>query len=236
MPRWVLTDRADDLREIMDDPDCDEQQLFNTYRWFSRLNPILGGWKSIYRRQIRPLLSADHPTSILDLGCGGGDILRLIGRYAAQDGMAVQLTGVDPDERAIAFARSAGYDASLNTTLSFEAVDSAALLERGDRYDIVLSNHVLHHLDANDVARFTQDSERLARQLVIHNDILRDDLAFVLFAPVGAACLGSFIRVDGLRSVRRAWHPDELTRLLPSSWDVASRGLFRIHAVHRTNA
>jgi len=85
MPRWVLTKRAVHLEEIMDDPDCDPVLLNNTYDWFTRLNPWLGRWKAVYRSHVRPHLHAQRPTRILDIGCGAGDVLRLIAWRPATD-------------------------------------------------------------------------------------------------------------------------------------------------------
>lgn len=224
MPRWFLSKRAVDLDEIMDDPDCDPARLNNTYDWFARLNPWLGRWKSVYRSHVRPHLREDRPTRVLDIGCGAGDVLRLVRDLAARDGFRVDMLGIDPDPRAIERARAVGHGADL----SFEACHSSELVERGESFDIVLSNHVLHHLGNEALQTLAADSASLSTGLVVHNDIKRDDLAWVAFLPVGLMCRRSFILTDGLRSVRRAWHPRELSRLLPDEWSVETRAPFRL--------
>ena len=45
--------------------------------------------------------------TVLDLGSGGGDMLRAIWRAAAAKGLSVQLTGIDHDQRAAEAARAA---------------------------------------------------------------------------------------------------------------------------------
>jgi len=224
MPRWVLTKRAVHLEEIMDDPDCDPVLLNNTYDWFARLNPWLGRWKAVYRSHVRPHLHAQRPTRILDIGCGAGDVLRLIRTLAARDGRQVELVGIDPDPRAIAYARTQ----EQGPFLSFETCHSSDLVARGAMFDIVLSNHVLHHLDADQLTVLLRDSDKLSTGLVVHNDIKRDDMAWVAFLPVGLICRDSFILTDGLRSIRRAWHPDELGALVPPGWSVETRSPFRL--------
>lgn len=225
MPRWFLSKRNERLVELMDDPACDPVKLVRTYAWFARLNPWLGRWRALYRSHIRPILPEGRPARILDLGCGGADVLHLIGAMARRDGFSVELTGIDPDERAIQYARRTLGDQDMNLL----PVHSSRLIEEGRTFDIVLSNHVLHHLNARELQRFLSDSDALAERLVLHNDICRDDLAWLAFQPVGAvAGWGSFIRTDGLRSIRRAWHPDELRSMLPDGWRAETVPPFRM--------
>src|SRR5690606_26301209 len=94
--------REPHLVELMDDPACDEAALRRTYAGFRVLNPIVAGWRRTYRRLIRPLLSATEERTLLDVGCGGGDVTRALARWAARDGMRLRVTGIDPDPRAYA--------------------------------------------------------------------------------------------------------------------------------------
>lgn len=232
MPRFFLRNRNAELVERMDDPDCDLDRLERTYDWFSVLNPWLARWNAIYRTHVRPSLHVDRPTRVLDVGCGGGDLLRFLGSQAEKDGFSVSLLGIDPDERAIEYARKQNSDVAIE----YRTVHSSALVEEGRKFDLIVSNHVLHHLDPGQFKTLIQDSERLSDGVVLHNDICRDDLAWFSFWPVGGLCRKSFILEDGLRSIRRAWHPDELTALVPSSWEIRRKAPFRTLLIHRTGS
>ena len=50
---------------------------------------------------------AAHPLRIVDVGCGYGDMLRRIERWAARRGVAVELVGVDVNAHAVRAAREA---------------------------------------------------------------------------------------------------------------------------------
>lgn len=230
MPRWVLSKRNADLIELMDDPDCDPHRLARTYDWFAHLNPWLARWTAVYSTLIRPALRPGMPNRILDIGCGGGDLLELVKKLAVKDGFEVELTGIDPDERAIAHARERVSDPQI----TLRDVHSSELVNEGAEFDIVLSNHVLHHLDDNQLQGLLRDSQTLASMLVLHNDICRDDLAWLAFWPVGLVCRRSFILTDGLRSIRRAWHPDELTYIVPSGWEIREKPPFRTLLIYRS--
>lgn len=228
MPRWILSSRRPDLVELMDDPACDPIRLDATYTWFARLNPWLARWNAVYRRHFRPLLEAAPEARILDVGCGGGDVARLLLKKARADGFRPSVLGIDPDERALEHAHRFP-----DPDLSFRACLSSDLVAEGDRFDLVVSNHVLHHLDDETLRIFLADSATLSRNLVVHNDIRRDDLAWLTFWPVGlAASLNSFILVDGLRSIRRAWHPSELASRLTSGWRIETAEPFRMLLIH----
>ena len=90
-PRGPVVDvakRDTGLRELMDDPACDLGQLRRTYAVFPLVNGLVAGWRRAYRERIRPLLSADRTTTLLDLGSGGGDLARSLARWARQIGRA----------------------------------------------------------------------------------------------------------------------------------------------------
>src|SRR5699024_9290522 len=106
--RVTLSARDTRLTELMDDPDCDPVRLRRTLRRFRIVNRVVSGWGGVYRRHVRPALAAaEGRTRILDIGCGGGDVLRRLVRRARRDGFAVDGVGIDPDARAHAVAVAA---------------------------------------------------------------------------------------------------------------------------------
>lgn len=216
-------DRA--LRELMDDPDCDPAVLDATLRRFGIVNRLVSGWGTVYRRRLRPALRGRR-TRVLDLGCGGGDLVERLAGLARRDGLDVEWVGVDPDPRAIAAA-----SVRAGAGIRFRCADAATLVAAGERFDAVVSNHVLHHLD-DDLPGFAADSLALTGGPVLHADIERGRLAYALWA-VGVTPLapGTFLRVDGLRSIRRSYREDELAAVLPDGYTVERPAPFRLLAV-----
>lgn len=228
-----LRHRATELTELMDDPACDQRALERTYARFGIVNGLVSGWRRIYRERIRPLAESvardtGMPLTVLDVGFGGGDVPVALAHWAERDGVDLRITAIDPDERAFAFASARDAPGSVR----FRRAMSADLVDAGERFDVVLSNHVLHHLEPGALARVLADSERLARRLVVHNDIERGRLAYVGY-QVGITPLspGSFLRTDGLRSIRRSYTLPELADVVPVGWRVERQSPFRVLAL-----
>ncbi|MCS5733927.1 class I SAM-dependent methyltransferase [Herbiconiux daphne] len=220
----MLRKRAVDARELMDDPRCDPELLDRTYEQFRLVNSVVSGWHSTYRARIRPLLQPDVPATLLDIGCGGGDVARALAAWAARDGLPLQVTAIDPDPRALDFAaRTPNPDGVL-----FRQLESSELVDAAARFDFVISNHVLHHLDAQQLADLMIDSELLCRGLAIHSDIRRSAWAYAGFS-VGTLPFfhRSFIRVDGLTSIRRSYTTAELRVAARRGWTVEALPPFR---------
>lgn len=219
-----LRDRDAGAVEEMDSPDCDAGRLARTYAQFGLVNAVVSGWHGTYHRRIRPLLSPTTPTTLLDVGCGGGDIARKLAAWARRDSLLLEITAIDPDRRALDFATAR----PPRPRLQFRRAVSSDLVRDGASFDLVISNHMLHHLSPGELQGLLADSEVLARRAAIHGDIARSPAAYALF---GAGSLpffpGSFIRRDGLTSIRRSYTAAELRGLARPGWAVVPERPFR---------
>jgi len=227
---FFLREREGSLIEQMDRPDCELRRLRRSYARFPVINFLLARWGRNYEQRIRPLLAGSTATTLLDIGCGGGDVVRRLARRAARDGFRLAATGADPDPRAHDFATSR----KASDGVRYRRALSSELVAEGGRYDVVISNHVLHHLSPAELAAVLSDSERLARHLVLHNDLRRSRIAFLLFLvafwPLGP---GSYIHTDGLASIRRSYTPAELRDIVPPGWQLERNGPWHILLVYR---
>ncbi|KQQ64508.1 methyltransferase domain-containing protein [Microbacterium sp. Leaf320] len=217
-----LSTRASDARELMDDPDADIAMLERTYERFRLVNALVSGPGELYRRDIRPR-ARRGPIRILDIGAGGGDVCRMIAARLQRDGLTAEITALDADERAIRWA--AAHDGG--SGVRYRRALSEELVAEGEQYDVVFSNHLLHHLTTQELQSLLLDSRRLVGEdgLVAHRDIARSRAAYMLYSAVtwlfsGTLFRGSFIREDGLISIRRSYTSKELTSIVPPGWAV----------------
>lgn len=220
-----LSARAVGARELMDEPDADPALLGRTYALFPLVNAAVSGWRGAYRRDIRPLTGRGR-LRVLDIGSGGGDVTRMIAGLLHRDGCDARVTGLDIDPRAVRWASAQDGPPGLR----WRCGSTSDLVREGETFDLVISNHVLHHLTPEELPAMLADSLRLRAPggAVLHADIARSRAAYALFAaatlPLARTLLaGSFIRPDGLTSIRRAFTAAELQAAAGAGWRVQRR-------------
>ncbi|MBN7792132.1 methyltransferase domain-containing protein [Microbacterium esteraromaticum] len=221
--------RAVDAREQMDAADADPRMLARTYARFAAVNAVVSDPRGLYRRLVRPRARGGAfggALRVLDIGCGGGDLALALARRLRRDGHPAQVTGIDIDPRAVEWSTRADPEG----LVQWRCTSSADLVDAGEQYDIVLSNHVLHHLTESGLHALLAESRRLVRTggVAEHSDIARSRTAYALFAaatwPVaGNVLAGSYIRADGLTSIRRSYTRAELAARVPPGWHVEKR-------------
>jgi 2-polyprenyl-3-methyl-5-hydroxy-6-metoxy-1,4-benzoquinol methylase len=226
-----LARRETSALELMDDPDCDLRLLERTYDQFGVVNRLVSGWRRLYVSTLRPVLASVPRPSLLDVGFGAGDIPRRLATWARHDGLDLGVTAIDPDPRAVAYVRRAPAGG-----VEFRQATSADLVAEGRTYDVVVSNHLLHHLDPAALQRLLADSEQLAGRLALHNDLRRSALAHRAYAVVTRPLAGSsFLHADGLLSIRRSYRAQELADVR-AGWTVRAAPPFRLLLEHRAGA
>ena len=134
---------------------------------------------------------------MLDIGFGGGDISRRIAAWAARDGIAFDDYCDRPRSKS---TRVCERQTGRRESSSFARPQAPHSSRRGARFDVVISNHVLHHLDEG-LGRIPR-RKRAARVAARRSRRRRTRrieayIAFSIFAlPVGRALLCARRRTD----------------------------------------
>jgi SAM-dependent methyltransferase len=191
-----------ELMDAADVPEADYRACLRDLETVNRLTlayrPTLHFLDGLARGRRCP---NDRPLRIVDVGCGGGDMLRRIRSWAARRGLDVALTGLDRDARAIAAARAATADAEIDWhTGAFEDLPDVTPV------DLVVSSLFCHHLDDAALLAFLRWMERRAAIGWFVNDLHRHPLPHAVFrAWSRAAGWHRFVRHDGPVSITRAF-------------------------------
>ena len=168
-------------------------EYFDCLHQLGKVGEYLGGDRASYKAID---LLFPRPTSILDVGCGGGDFTQKLGkRYSS-----CQIKGIDISSKAVSYAKM--HNQGNNVTF-----DSCFLCNIPSKsYDVVISTLVCHHLNDAELILFLKDCTRIAKKAVIINDLHRHPLAwlaFILSAPI--LFRNRLITHDGALSIKRAF-------------------------------
>ena len=90
--------------EIMDDLELSGSELEATLQTIERVNRFLGGSRNV-TNVIDSLLPLNPNPTILDAGCGSGDILRELQSRFGQNNTPAQLVGLDANTHILDYAR-----------------------------------------------------------------------------------------------------------------------------------
>jgi 2-polyprenyl-3-methyl-5-hydroxy-6-metoxy-1,4-benzoquinol methylase len=205
------TYRSNDT-EIMDDFSMKGELLRDTLDKLGNINKWLGG-NRITLNGIAQLLKnqpKDKTYTILDLGCGHGDILRLIIDYGRKHNYSFIGVGIDANQDAVDYASELSID---YPELSFKTEDvfSESLHELD--YDIVLTTLFLHHFKEKEILTLLDKFSSKARLGIVVNDLQRSKMAYGLFKLLGFFISNKMITQDGLTSILRAFKREDLVSI-----------------------
>ncbi len=143
---------------------------------------------------------------VLDVACGGGDVLHAVATGARRRGVQVELHGCDLSDLALDRART-GHGVVAHR------LDALRDPLPGP-FEIVTSNLFLHHLGHDEAVRLLGRMAAVTLESLLVQDLRRTRLGYAL-AWVGLHTLtrSDVARVDGLRSVRSAFTMAEANRL-----------------------
>jgi SAM-dependent methyltransferase len=194
--------------EQMDDPALDPAVYERVLRDLGRIN----AWTLAARPTLGFLRRATKGMAafrLLDVGFGHGDMLRRIARWARRRGIAVDLVGVDLNERSEAAARAV---TPVTMPIDYRTGDYRDV---AGPFDFVVSSLVAHHMTDEQLDAFIRFMEENATRGWLINDLHRHSLAYRLF-PLLPRLIGAhrIVREDGRLSIARAFRPREWREIL----------------------
>jgi len=196
--------------ELMDSPALDAAAHHTALDALARVNAVSLSARRVWLEIVRLAEEGVCPVRVLDVACGGGDILVSLARRAESAGIEVELHGCDVSAVALDRARGKGGDA---LGVAFHVRD--VLVESVPTgFDVVCTSLFLHHLSVAEAVTLLGDLSRAAEHVVLVQDLRRTRLGLV-FARVGLGILtrSPVVRHDGPASVAAAFTLSEVEAL-----------------------
>jgi SAM-dependent methyltransferase len=212
--------------EVLDGPEVSPEDYARCVRELAAANratlahaPTLAWLGRVTAAHPRPA----RPVSILDVGCGHGDLLRSIGRWARSRGLPVSLRGLDLNPRSATAARAAT-PAMLDVTFQTGDVFTH---RPSPRPDFIVCSQFAHHLDDDRLVALLRWLEEHAARGWHVCDLERHPVALHAFPLLcRLARWHAIVREDGVVSVARSFRRAEWLALLRQA---EVRGELRAH-------
>lgn len=199
--------------EIMDDFKMEGELLERTLDKIASINKWLGG-NRITINGLTKLWNhsqKDEEITIIDLGCGNGDMLRLVATLARKEKRKVKLIGIDANKFTINYARKLSNDYP-EISYIHEMIPSKTFEELN--YDVILSTLFFHHFTDSKIIESLTEITSKASLGVIINDLHRSQWAVSLFKLVTLFIPNPMVRADGITSIQRGFKKSELQKFV----------------------
>ncbi|KQB41395.1 methyltransferase domain-containing protein [Flavobacterium aquidurense] len=196
--------------EIMDDFFLEGKELQEALDKIAHINQLLGGNK-LTLHGIKKLLKKTDTSQVItiaDIGCGNGDMLRMMADYGKKNNLDFKLIGIDANAFTVNYAQSLS---SQYPNIEYMCMDIFSDDFDLIQYDIVLCTLTLHHFSDEQILNIITTFNSNARIGIVINDLHRSTLAYRLFELICIIFnLNRMSREDGLVSILRGFKKKEL--------------------------
>lgn len=149
--------------------------------------------------------------SILDVGAGSGELLRVAAGWARQTNRAVNAVGLELNERS---AESINEESQRYDEISSVRGDALELPFADSQFDYVICSLFTHHFLDEQVVQILREMSRVAKRRIFVIDLHRHPIAYFLYTTLGKVVLHNrLLRHDGALSILRGFKADELFEL-----------------------
>jgi 2-polyprenyl-3-methyl-5-hydroxy-6-metoxy-1,4-benzoquinol methylase len=196
--------------EIMDDFSLEGEVLRDALDKIAKINQLLGGNKLTLQgvQSLMNKVSLNKEVTIVDIGCGNGDMLRALADYASNNNLNFKLIGIDANQFTInhAIELSKQYQ-----NITYQCEDIFDKKFKDLKYDIILCTLTLHHFKDVEIIKLVSVFNQNASIGIVINDLQRSALAYRLFQVLCFVFrLNKMSKEDGLVSILRGFKKEEL--------------------------
>ncbi len=223
----MLETRSEEI-EIMDDLNISGPIISQTLKELNTINRTLGG-NQISISAFKQLSKNKANITIADLGCGGGDIMVEMAKWAARTNKNASFVGIDANPHIIEYAKE---NTSEYKEISYESINIFSEQFQSKTYDIIHCCLFLHHFTNDQLIDLFKKFNKQARIGVIINDLHRHTLAYRSIQLLTKFFSQSeMVRNDAAVSVARGFKKNELLHILQeagiSSFKLSWKWAFR---------
>ena len=234
---FIDTKYRSEAPEIMDDFSMKGEILRDALDKIASINQLLGG-NAVTLQGVRKLLKnhdLNKEITIVDVGCGNGDMLRTLADYATKHQLRFKLTGIDANEFTITHARNLS---SKYLNINYKCCDIFET-QKLENFDILLCTLTLHHFKDHQIITLLDELKGKIKIGFVINDLHRSAIAYRLFTAICYVFnLNDMSREDGLISILRGFKRKDLinysTQLNLKNYSIQWKWAFRYQWIVKT--
>ncbi len=209
---FVNTKYRSTEEEIMDNLSMEGEMLRKALDNIAAINKRLGGNQATISG-LKTLLkteSKDAVITLVDMGCGSGDMLRAVADYGRRNNFIFKLIGIDANEFTVNYARKLSEN---YPEISYIKMDILGDEFSGITFDIAITTLFLHHFTNQQIEDLLISIVKNVRIGIVVNDLHRSSVAYYLFKGLSFFINNSMVKKDGAISVLRGFKKNELNAI-----------------------
>jgi ubiquinone/menaquinone biosynthesis C-methylase UbiE len=174
-----------------------------------RINEWLGDANALRDSLLKEIERQDLKSfSVLDVGAGSGELLRVAAGWARETDRQARLVGLELNARS---ARAILDESKEFPEICSVRADGFRLPFRDRAFDFVMQSLTLHHFDDAGAVKILREMARVAARGIFVIDLHRNPVAYFFYTTIGHLFLHNrLIREDGALSILKSWEPEEL--------------------------
>lgn len=189
-------------KEFLDETNIPYDDVTLNMQELNTINTLLGGHR-ITLQGFKQLLGQRTKLSVMEIGCGGGDNLKVIEAYCKKINIDVELLGIDINQGICQFAQQQ------NPQIKVLCGDYR-LLTLQTKPDILFSSLFCHHFTDEELIAQLQWMKNNARVGFFINDLHRNSMAYYSIKILTALFSNSYlVKNDAPLSVARGFKKRE---------------------------
>jgi ubiquinone/menaquinone biosynthesis C-methylase UbiE len=207
----MFTQRSTAL-EFMDTGEYTAAEYAEALRELRLINRYIGEYHALKTSLLADIKKNNlEEFSVLDIGAGSGELLRLAADFANENNLKTNLTGLELNASA---AREILAESNTHRNISAVQANALRMPFADGAFDYAMCSLFTHHLSNDNIVAVMKEMQRVSRRGIYVIDLHRHRMAYFLYTTVVKIFIkGRMTRHDGALSILRAFTPDELKEL-----------------------
>ncbi|MBU1106691.1 MAG: methyltransferase domain-containing protein [Candidatus Riflebacteria bacterium] len=205
-------------KEFMDNPEFQGEDLIESFRFIKLVNQFGGGRMAVLNCMKKALknIPPEKPISVLDVGCGIGDMAATVISWGRANGRKIRYYGLERSPYIIDEARRLQHCENI-TFIQGDLFDADI-----PEVDLTMISMVLHHFDDTDVVAAIKHLTARSRIALLINDLERSKASYLICKLLAVGMRNPQSRYDALLSIRKGFTVEEMQKLIQQAGCSAS--------------